>query len=108
MKQLLAINWGEQFWVKPNQGIEGLSQFESIGGLISTILPNLYVLAGLILLFFLIFGGVTVILGSSNNNPEQIEKGKKTLTTTLAGFLVVFVSYWIIQILEIITGIPIL
>ena len=70
MKQLLSINWGKEFWVKPNQGIEGLSQFESIGGLISTILPNLYVLAGLILLFFLIFGGVTVILGSGNNNPE--------------------------------------
>jgi len=108
MKQLLAIDWGKQFWVKPEQGISETNHFQSIGGLISTVLPNLYVLAGLTLLFFLIFGGVTVILGAGNNNPEQVGKGKKILTTTLIGFLVIFVSYWIIQILEIITGIPIL
>jgi len=108
MKQLLAINWGEQFWIKPDQGISDADHFQSIGGLISVILPNVYIFAGLILLFFLIFGGVTVILGSGSNNPEQVSKGKKILTTTLIGFLVVFVSYWIIQILEIITNIPIL
>jgi len=108
MKPLLAIDWGEQFWIKPNQGISKANQFQSIGALISTILPNVYITAGLILLFFLIFGGITVILGSGSNNPEQVEKGKKILTTTLMGFLVVFVSYWIIQILEIITNIPIL
>jgi len=108
MKQLLAINWGEKFWIKPGQGISKTDHFQSIGGLISVILPNVYILAGLILLFFLIFGGITVILGSGNNNPEQVSKGKKILTSTLAGFLIVFASYWIIQILEIITNIPIL
>jgi len=107
MKPLLAINWGEQFWIKPGQGINEPDQFQSLGGLISVILPNLYVLAGLILLFFLIFGGVTIILGAGNNNPDQMAKGKKILTTTLIGFLVVFFSYWVIQILEIVTGIPI-
>ena len=33
MKQLLAINWGEQFWIKPGQGISDPDQFQSIGGL---------------------------------------------------------------------------
>ena len=108
MKQLLSINLGKEFWIKSSQGIENSPHFQSIGGLISTVLPNLYILAGLILLFFLIFGGLTVILGAGKGDSDQAAKGKKILTNTLIGFLIIFVSYWIIQILEIITGIPIL
>ncbi len=104
---LLALDLGEAFKINPNQGIGEVSQFKSLGGLISVILPNVYVLAGLILLFFLIFGGLTVILGAGKGNQENVEKGKKVLTGTLIGFLVIFASYWIIQILEILTGIKI-
>lgn len=104
---LLAINIGEAFKIKPGVGIGQADQFKSMGGLISVILPNIYLLAGLILLFFLIFGGLAVILGAGKGSQENIEKGKKILTGTLIGFLVVFASYWIIQILEIITGIEI-
>jgi len=104
---LLALDLGEAFKINRNQGIGEVSQFKSLGGLISVILPNVYVLAGLILLFFLIFGGLTVILGAGKGNQENVEKGKKVLTGTLIGFLVIFASYWIIQILEILTGIEI-
>jgi VIT1/CCC1 family predicted Fe2+/Mn2+ transporter len=106
-QNLFAINIGEDFLIAPNKGIAEADQFRSIGGLISVILPNLYVLAGLILLFFLIFGGLTVILGAGKGDSAQTEKGKKTLTNTLIGFLVIFASYWIIQLLEIITGVAI-
>jgi len=103
----LAIDLGQEFWLKEGQGIKG-SHFDSFGGLISLLLPSLYTLAGIILLFFLIFGGLTVILGAGKGSDEQIEKGKKILTSTLIGFLVVIFSYWIIEILQIVTGIPIL
>lgn len=106
-RNLLALDLGKAFKIAPNQGIGDTEQFNSLGGLISAILPNVYVLAGLILLFFLIFGGLTVILGAGKGNQENVEKGKKVLTSVLIGFLVVFASYWIIQILEILTGIEI-
>ncbi len=107
MKQL-AVDIGKQFWIRPGQGIESQAQFQSIGNLISAILPNVYVIASLILLIFLIFGGITVIVGAGKGNAEQAEKGKKILTNTLIGFLVIFAGYWIMQILGIITGLPIL
>lgn len=106
-RNLLALDLGEVFKIAPDQGIRDAEQFNSFGGLISAILPNVYVLAGLILLFLLIFGGLTVILGAGKGNQENVEKGKKVLTSTLIGFLVVFASYWIIQILEIVTGVEI-
>ncbi len=104
---LLSVSLGDVFRIGPGRGIDEAYQFSSIGELISTILPSIYLLAGLILLFFLIFGGLSVILGAGKGSQEQVEKGKKTLTGTLLGFLVVFASYWIVQILEIITGIEI-
>lgn len=106
-RNLLAFDLGEVFKIAPGKGIGDADQFNSLGGLISAILPNVYVLTGLILLFFLIFGGLAIILGAGKGDQENIEKGKKVLTGTLIGFLIIFASYWIIQILEILTGIEI-
>ena len=106
-KLLAQVDIGRDFRINPNQGISDPSQFQTIGGLITAILPNLYVAAGLFLLFFLIFGGVMIIVGAGKGESQQAEKGKKIVTNTLIGFLVIFLSYWIIQIVEIVTGIPI-
>ncbi|MGI6278375.1 MAG: hypothetical protein ACOYJ8_00975 [Patescibacteria group bacterium] len=106
-KNILALDLGKAFKINPDEGVGEVSQFKSLGGLVSVILPNVYVLAGLILLFFLIFGGLAVILGAGKGDKENVEKGKKVLTGTLIGFLVIFASYWIIQILEILTGIEV-
>lgn len=106
-KFLAQVDIGKETKINPNQGISDPSQFQTIGGLISAILPNLYVAAGLILLFFLIFGGVMVILGAGKGESQQAEQGKKIVTRTLIGFLIIFLSYWIIRIVEIITGVKI-
>ena len=107
-KLLAQVDIGQETKINPTpQGIGDPPQFQTIGGLISTILPNIYVAAGLILLFFLIFGGVMVILGAGKGESQQAEQGKKIVTRTIIGFLIIFLSYWIIQIVEIVTGIPI-
>jgi hypothetical protein len=78
----------------------------SITTFISSILPNIYVLAGIILLAYLVFGGFMYITAAGNN--EQMQKGQQALTNAIIGFLIIFASYWIIQIIQVITGIPIL
>lgn len=82
-------------------------KFQTFGDLIGVILPNLYILAGIVFFFLLIFGGLSLIMAAGNGNPQQAEKGKNAATMAVAGFLVIFVSYWIIQIIEAITGIKI-
>jgi len=107
-KLLAQVDFGEETKINPTQGISDPPHFQTVGGLISAILPNLYVAAGLILLFFLIFGGVMVILGAGKGESQQAEQGKKIITRTIIGFLIIFLSYWIIRIIEIITGVKIL
>jgi hypothetical protein len=76
-----------------------------IGEIISLVLPYVFIIAGLLLLFFLITGGFQLMF--SANNEKGIEAAKGKVTNALLGFLLLFVSYWIVQILEIILGIDI-
>jgi hypothetical protein len=76
--------------------------------LVSIILANAVVFAGIILFLLLIFGGISIIIGAGRSNPESVEKGKNAATAALLGFAVVFLVYWIIRIVEILTGTRIL
>lgn len=107
MKSLLAFNIGEQFLLKDGQPINSLGNYKSLGNFISGILPNIYVIAGILLLVLLIIGGVIFIIGAGNDSPDQAKKGKQAITAALIGFVVIFCSYWIMRIIGIITGLNI-
>jgi len=103
--QLAEVDIGKELLLQPGKGVESVG---TIGSFISAILPNIYIIAGVILLLLLIFGGLTVIVSAGKNDPESTAKGSKAISAALMGFLVIFASYWIIQIIEIVTGIEIL
>ena len=81
----------------------------SIGGpfdLISLILPNAYILAGIILFLYLVFGGFMVV--TSAGNPQNAQQGQKIIMNAIIGFIIIIASYWIIQLIEALTGIRLL
>lgn len=98
-------NIGEAFKLGKGRSIAVV--FPTLGSLISTLLPNIYLLAGLILFVLLLFGGFGIIMGAGGGNPEQANKGKNAVSAALVGFGLIFASYWIIQIIEKLTGIDI-
>ncbi len=81
-------------------------QTKSIGDLVSVLLKGSMAVAGVIILFFLVFGGISMIAGAGSDNPDQMAKGKQALTAAGIGFIIVFVAYWIIRIIEVIAGRP--
>jgi len=103
----LAFNIGEQFWLKEGQGIERKTTYQSLGGLISVILPNVYVIAGIVAFVFVLVAGLMFIINAGKGEGEQAKKWQGTLTASITGLLIIFLSYWIIQIIEVITGIKI-
>jgi len=88
-----------------NQGIAEKPAFNSLGDFISALLPNVYIIAGLILFFLILLGGFGIL--TAGGNPEKLAQGSKALTAALIGFLIIFASYWIIQIIEVLTGVKI-
>ena len=104
MNSVYAVNLENVPWGKNPLG----KTFPSISTLVNLILQNALTIAGVILLALLIFGGITLILSAGSGDAKKAEQGQKTVTSALIGFLVVFLAYFIIQIIEVITGLDIL
>jgi hypothetical protein len=88
------------------QGSTATSEYSSTSSLINNILPNVYIAGGLIIFIMIVMGGFTII--SNAGNPDKIKDGSKTITSAIMGLLVLFASYWIIQIIQVVTGASIL
>ena len=97
----LAVDIGGAF----NSPIRNITD---IGGLVSTIVSVALTLSGIIVLILFVLGGVGIIAGAGGDNPERMQKGKQTISAAAIGFVIVFAAYWIVQLIEFITGIKIL
>ena len=88
------------------QGDTVENTYPSIASLLNNLLPNIFIFAGLVIFFLIFFGGFTILTNAGNPNKQN--EGQQIITGAVIGFLVIILSYLIIQIIEIITGIPIL
>lgn len=76
---------------------------KSIGSIISDLLPYFFAGAGLLLLLFLLYGGLGLML--SRGDPKAVQGAKDKITGAVVGFVIVFVAYWLVQIIGTIFGI---
>jgi len=77
-----------------------------IGDLVSLFLNIAFVVSGLILLFFFIMGGIGMIASAGQSDPQKAEQAKKTVTSAIIGFVIVFASYWIVKLIGQLIGMP--
>lgn len=59
-------------------------------------------LAGAVAVFFIVLSGIKFL--TSGGDPKQVEGARKTLTYTIIGLLIVFLSFAIIKLVGTITG----
>lgn len=104
IRQLAQIDLGENYLLGPDLTVR--DNLGSPGQVISSIFPNVFIVAGLILFFLIAFGGFTIV--TSGGNPEQTAKGQQAITGAIIGFIIIFASYWIIQAVQVVTGVQIL
>lgn len=81
---------------------------QSVTHIVTIFLNLAFVLAGVILLFFFILGGIGMISSAGQSDPQKTEQAKKTVTSALIGFIIVFASYWIVKLIGQLTNVPIL
>lgn len=77
----------------------------TIGEIIGKLLPYIYVIAGLILLLLLVSGGIGLMTSAGNPDKSKAAFGK--ISSGLIGFLIIFVSYFAVKIVESILGVSI-
>jgi len=80
-------------------------KYPDLGTVIAELLKYVFPLAGLIMFFMVIAAGFQLL--TSGGNPESLQKGYKKLIFAIIGFIVVFIAYWLVQILETVFGITV-
>ncbi|HJX45747.1 MAG TPA: hypothetical protein VJ399_01085 [Patescibacteria group bacterium] len=87
--------------------LEGRNNFkfagQSLGDIINFVIPYIFTAAGLLLLLYLIYGGYHMII--SGGEPKALQEARGKVTNALIGFIIVFISYWLVQIVGKILGI---
>jgi hypothetical protein len=78
----------------------------TVGAIFGDVLSYIYIFAGLILLLMLISGGIGLM--TSGGNPDKMKSGYGRITSALIGFLIIFISYIVVKIMESILGVAIL
>jgi uncharacterized membrane protein len=80
--------------------------FNDLGSLVSTLIPYLFIIAGLILFFIIISAGFSMM--TNPGNPDATKKAQSQLTLGLVGFIIIFASYWLAQLIGNIFGLTLL
>jgi len=101
----LAVDIGNEFLGGTGSNLEDPT---GVGLFTSNIITGAISIAGILLLFILIGGGIAMIRGAGKSDPKSMEQGKQAATSALIGFVVVFSAYWIVKLVEQITGLNLL
>ena len=84
---------------------EYADQLSTPGGIVTRLLEFIFPIAGLILFLMISWGGFEVLMGSGDSG--KVQAGKQRVTAAIVGFLVLFSSYLLIQIVEAVFGVVI-
>ncbi len=101
-----VVDIGNSLLLKGGGGKNINQTFGDLGKLVSVIIPAAITVAGLGFIAYLLLGAFKFV--TSGGDQKAIDGAKHTITSALIGLLIVFASYWIIEILQTVTGIPIL
>ncbi len=99
----ISFDIGRAFFGEDNHF---LSQFSDIGTLVSILLSNAIVVAGIILVFIIVFAGINMISGSGD--AQKVDQAKQVLTAGIIGFIVVVLAFFIVRLVESSLGVSIL
>lgn len=107
LKDINPLNLNQDnFWAQLF-GLQGESRFATPAMLVNRLLRQfLFPLAGVILFVMILWGGFEMLYGA--NDTKSQEAGKQRITAALIGFLLLFVSYWIAQIVQVIFGVNVI
>lgn len=72
----------------------------TIGDILSKLIPYLYVFGGLVLFVMIVWGGFEMLTGAADTKAQ--EAGKQRITAAAIGFVLLFISYWLVQVLQVI------
>lgn len=76
----------------------GQPQFTNLASVVTEALKYVFPIAGIILLAYLVWGGFDYLTSMGDAKKAEAARGK--ITNAIIGFIIIFVAYWIVQLLD--------
>ena len=84
--------------VNPTEG-----KFDSLADIVNAFVTPILTIAGIALFLFMVIAGFKYM--ASGDDPKAKDSAKGQLTNAVVGFVIIFGSYWIVQIVAAVFGI---
>lgn len=89
--------------IQSGRGLFSFSSSLTLGEIVSNALVIIFPIAGLVLLLMLIYGGYNLMF--SAGDPKKAQASKEIITTSLIGFAIIFIAFWLTIVVGRILGI---
>lgn len=99
------INLIDCFILNPETGSQVAATYDTPAKVINIVVTNIFLLAGIILFFMILLAGFKFTMSPQKKGKED---AKGIAEAVGIGFLIMFSAFWIVKIIEIITGTEIL
>lgn len=76
----------------------------TLGDLVTWLVPKVLIVAGMIFFFLIVFAGVSMLTAAGSQDPAAKEKWRAILTQGFIGLIIVFAAFWIMQLINYVTG----
>ena len=77
---------------------------QSLGGVVTALLPYVFSAVGILILLYLLAGGFQLMFAAGD--PKRVQGAWNKITNALIGFVIVFLAYWITKLVGTILNIP--
>lgn len=84
----ISTSFGENFFNAPT----------SIGGFLSGLIPQIFILAMIVVIIYLIWGSYRYLM--SGGDPKAVAGAKQQLTWAVLGLIIMILSYMIFQLIN--------
>ena len=82
--------------------------FPTIASFINVLIPNLMIVAGVIFIIMIMVTGFRFISKAGSSEPTELKKIQDNLAAAVVGLILIVAAYWIILIIETVTGVKII
>lgn len=97
IKKVFAVDFSQS-------NVNPVAQFSNISTILNQVLPTLMIVASLVCLAMLLMGAFSYV--TSSGEQEKLQKARKTITYSIIGLILIFLSYLMVRVMSFVTGIP--
>ncbi|MBI2464572.1 hypothetical protein HYV64_00360 [Candidatus Shapirobacteria bacterium] len=82
------------------------NKFPNLGSVVNAALPYVYVIAGLAMLLMIISGGIGLM--TAGGDPAKSKSGYGKISAGIIGFIIIFIAYFVAQLVQVVFGVKFL